>query len=588
MRTLEFLGRADPGKLTIETPVGIVGAELHKNGAVTIDDVPSYRLEKAVTANVSGYGDVTGDIAWGGNWFFLVNDHPFEIEPAAIGELTGFTTAVKNALAASGITGTDGAEIDHIEIFSAAETADSRTSSCARAANTTGVRAGREQAQRPRACSRTGGAERRRDLGPGKRAWKPVRSIGQGGRRSDHSLDPRHRTYRLKGGTYHRPGRSVRIRHSRIILMIYDVAIVGSGIVGAACADRLSAEGLSVCVINGWGKFPPATAAGMGHIVAMDDSEAQFALTSYSQRIWDELSEELPAEAEFGRCGTLWIAADDEEMAEAERKRAFYNERGVAAEMLDEKALREAEPGLRECLPGALLVPGDSVIYQPCAAAFLLQRAVSNGADLLARAIVRSLKEHTVELWDFAEGPVNADTIVVAAGCSSADLVPSLRTRPRKGHLVITGRTNAKVHHQLVELGYLKSAHGTDDDSVAFNIQPRSTGQLLIGSSRQYGSEDDSVDFDIVSRMMKRAIEYFPAAADAYATRIWTGFRPATPDGLPYIGRVPGYKNVFAATGHEGLGITTSLGTAALIADEILGRDSAIPRGPYSPARNDV
>lgn len=367
--------------------------------------------------------------------------------------------------------------------------------------------------------------------------------------------------------------------------MTYDVAIIGAGIVGAACADRLSSEGLSVVIFDSPMELAPATAAGMGHIVVMDDSEAQFALTSYSQKLWNELAEELPPGVEFENCGTLWIAADEAEMAEAERKKVYYNERGVAAEILDEKQLREAEPGLREGLAGALLVPGDSVVYQPVATKFLIDRALANGANLKDwEPAGLSYKGEPEDCW----GDVwRARKVIIAAGCGSPGILKSLKVVPRKGHLVITERTNATVNHQLVELGYLKSAHGTDEDSVAFNIQPRKTGQLLIGSSRQYGSDDPSVDFEIVGRMMKRAVEYFPSAAGLNATRIWTGFRPATPDGLPYIGKVREYDHVFAATGHEGLGITTALGTAALIADEILGRDSAIPREPYSPKRID-
>lgn len=368
--------------------------------------------------------------------------------------------------------------------------------------------------------------------------------------------------------------------------MTYDVVIVGAGIVGAACADRLAAEGLKVCVVSGPSGYAPATAAGMGHIVVMDDSEAQFALTVYSQKLWNELSEELPAEAEFENCGTLWIAADEEEMSEADRKFWKYAEVGLASEMLDERSLRIAEPQLKRGLPGALRVPGDSVVYQPVAAAFLLNRAQTRGAEIVRNEGVSMVVDGLVETWSGER--IETTSIVIAAGCGST-LLPELARvlRPRKGHLVITERTGTRVNHQLVELGYLKSAHGTDEDSVAFNIQPRRTGQLLIGSSRQYGSDDPSVDFEIVGRMMKLAVNYFPSAANAQATRIWTGFRPATPDGLPYIGKVPGYEHVYAATGHEGLGITTSLGTAALIADEILGRESAIPREPYSPGRID-
>ena len=167
----------------------------------------------------------------------------------------------------------------------------------------------------------------------------------------------------------------------------------------------------------------------------------------------------------------------------------------------------------------------------------------------------------------------------------AAKLTPELKIKKRKGHLVITERYPHFARHQLVELGYLKSAHRTDTASVAFNVQPRSTGQVLLGSSRQFDTDGDGVDNGILQRMTARAFRYMPKLKELQAVRIWTGFRPATPDNLPYIGKIPGYKNVYAAAGHEGLGITTSLGTAELLADEIMGREPAISAAPYSPAR---
>lgn len=368
--------------------------------------------------------------------------------------------------------------------------------------------------------------------------------------------------------------------------MSCDVVIIGAGIVGAACADKLTAEGLKVCVIDGPGSHSPATSAGMGHIVVMDDTEAQLQLTKYSQALWNELSDELPQEAEFSRCGTIWIAAGEDELEEAEKKRGLYSEHGIEAVLLDESSLLEAEPGLRKGLAGAVLVPGDSVVYQPAASEFLLRRAVSKGAKLVRNTVISTITDGAAEDWSGER--FEADALVIAAGNESG-LLPELsgKIRPRKGHLVITERLRETVSHQLIELGYTRSAHGSSEESVAFNIQPRKTGQLLIGSSRQYGAENGSVDIEVVRKMMARAIEYYPAAGGAYATRIWTGFRPATEDGLPYIGKIPGCDRTYAATGHEGLGITTSLGTASLIADELLGRNSAIPRGPYSPSRID-
>ena len=122
-------------------------------------------------------------------------------------------------------------------------------------------------------------------------------------------------------------------------------------------------------------------------------------------------------------------------------------------------------------------------------------------------------------------------------------------------------------------------------DSVAFNIQPRKTGQLLIGSSRQYDVDDSAVEKPILTRMLARAIEYLPGLGKLSSLRAWTGFRAATPDKLPLIGPDVEHPRLYLATGHEGLGITTSLATAKLLVDQIMDRKPAIPVAPYLPAR---
>jgi D-hydroxyproline dehydrogenase subunit beta len=362
-----------------------------------------------------------------------------------------------------------------------------------------------------------------------------------------------------------------------------EVVIVGAGIVGAACASELAAEGLRVLVIDEGFPSCGSTGAAMGHIVVMDDSEAQFAITRYSQILWDDLRDQLPPTVEFDPCGTLWVATDEEEMAEVRRKFDYYRERGVNAEILDSQQIRDAEPLLRAPLAGGLRVPGDSVVYPPCAAGFLLQKARHLGARVIHGQPVAAIGKGVARL---ADGTIFAAGFIVnAAGQSAPKLSAGINIKPRKGHLVITDRYPNFLHHQVVELGYLKSAHSLTADSVAFNVQPRKTGQILIGSSRQYGAENSAVDESILARMLQRAFEYMPDLNLLSAIRVWTGFRPATPDKLPLIGPSPEDPSVLVAAGHEGLGITTSLATAKLICSQILGQRPAIPIQPYLPSR---
>ena len=371
------------------------------------------------------------------------------------------------------------------------------------------------------------------------------------------------------------------------------VIVVGAGIVGGACAWQLTRRGFDVTVVESERPGGGATAACMGHVVVMDDSEAQFALGRFSQNLWDELAERLPGSVERDPCGTLWVAEDDEEMAAVHTKHAFYQERGVHSEILDQQSLRQVEPELQHGLLGALRVPGDSVVYPPSAVEWMLDEArrlaeeTSRSFELRVGVGVAKAFDQGVELNDGQR--LSADFVVLSSGSTALDLLPTPlpghAIRPRKGHLVITDRRPGFCRHQLVELGYLKSAHSAGDSSVAFNLQPRATGQMLLGSSRQFGRTDAEVEMPMIQRMVDRGRHFLPRLGELRAVRMWAGFRPATDDHLPLIGPVPEHPSLILAAGHEGLGITTSLGTAFLVAEHLTGAQSSIDPTPYLPSR---
>lgn len=364
-----------------------------------------------------------------------------------------------------------------------------------------------------------------------------------------------------------------------------DVLIVGAGIVGAACAEALSRDGLSVALIDRAGIATGATGAAMGHVVAMPEGDAIYALTRYSQRLWAELKDQLPAQVEYRTPGTLWIAADDHEMSEVHRMHEVHRRAAFASDILSGPDLARLEPNLRPGFAGALHVPGDALISPTDATRFLIERATGRGAQVYtnyARTAYTFVPEgarlHRNQLWP-------AKYCVNACGASAASLTPNLPVRPRKGHLVQTHPSPNYARHQLVELGYLKSVAGNNADSVAFNLHPKANGQMLIGSSRQYDNDNPEIEGDMLQRMLERAYEYMPTLAYLKHAKSWAGFRAATPDKLPLIGPSPTQPNVFLATGHEGLGITTSLATGRLIADLICQRPPAIDPRPFDPAR---
>lgn len=358
-----------------------------------------------------------------------------------------------------------------------------------------------------------------------------------------------------------------------------DVIVIGAGIVGAACAHELARSGLSVLVLDAG--LGGATQAGMGHLVVMDDNPAELTLSHESLKLWHDWAPRMNADCAFSTCGTLWLAANDAEMAVAEDKRRCLQAHGIACELLNADALAAAEPVLRPGLAGALKVSGDSVVYAPSAARWLLAQAPR--AIAFEPAEVTAIEGARVRLADGSWR--SASAVLLAAGTQARRLCPDLPIRPKKGHLAITDRYPGTVHHQLVELGYISNAHHSDGASVAFNVQPRPTGQLLIGSSRQFDTTDPAVEAPMLARMLARALDYLPALAGLNAVRTWTGFRAATPDGLPIIGRHPRQPGLWLAVGHEGLGVTAAPATARLLAAQLTGAALPFDAEPFGMQR---
>ena len=280
-----------------------------------------------------------------------------------------------------------------------------------------------------------------------------------------------------------------------------DAIVVGAGIVGAACAEALARDGWRVTILEETFAASGTTAAGMGHIVVMDDSPEQLALTAYSDRLWRELGLDSDRRSEVERCGTLWIAEDATQLAALEAKREAYAGAGVAT-----RGPRRARPRGRRANAAARARGSASR-----SGGFRRLSARRNARVASSRAIAAEpILREGVRVDELDSGFVRtqagetmrADVVVNAAGARAAQLTPELPIVPRKGHLAITDRTSHVCRHQLVELGYLTSAHSMTTESVAFNLQPRRTGQMLIGSSRELVGWDASINRAVLRRML--------------------------------------------------------------------------------------
>ncbi|MGZ8321255.1 MAG: NAD(P)/FAD-dependent oxidoreductase [Telluria sp.] len=363
----------------------------------------------------------------------------------------------------------------------------------------------------------------------------------------------------------------------------FDAGVIGAGLVGAACAAAMQAEGMSVALVDAGTPGAGVTAAGMGHLVALDESDDELDLCLYSLRLWREFLDRHPGVGEPLRCGTLWVAEDEHQLEEAERRAEKLSRRGWQADLVSAGQLRGLEPELRRGLRGGVRVSGDMVVYPPAVADRLAAEFARKGGTLLTGRRVIELGDGAVLLADGSR--LSAPHVVVAAGAQVGALLPEVPVCGRKGHLAITDRYPGRLSHQVVSMSYGQTEAGSGSLAVAANVQPRATGQWLVGSCRQDGQAGLELDPVALSAVLRTGIALLPCLAGMNIIRAWAGMRPASPDGRPIIGAHPGRTGVWLAAGHEGLGVTTSFATARMLADMVMGRACEISAAPYAPAR---
>jgi glycine/D-amino acid oxidase-like deaminating enzyme len=364
-----------------------------------------------------------------------------------------------------------------------------------------------------------------------------------------------------------------------------DVAVIGAGIVGAACAYELASSGLRVAVVASAG----ATSLGFENLSILDENPGLFALTRYGLSLWDQLVEWLPAECEYWRCGALWVAPDEIQMREARRRSEFFNRERISSELLNPRQVMDAEPGLGQDVAGGLYVADDAFFQTARATEYLLRLAANKGAQTVRQSATR-IREHEVNLEDGSL--LYAGNIVNAAGNDAPALTPGLPFEYSSGHMLAVAAQGRCARHHIVELAAPAEvrfeALQTDGASNhAGNTAGKIAGEMWVGSSYQAAtlSAASQVDPRTVALLLRRAIQMLPAIAQAKPLRSWTILRTTTADGLPLIGRIAGKEGLFVAAAYAEYGPTAALATAKLITDEILLRTPAIDPAPYLPNR---
>jgi len=374
----------------------------------------------------------------------------------------------------------------------------------------------------------------------------------------------------------------------------YDVVVVGAGIVGACCAQRLAAAGLSVCVVDLGPVVSGTTGAGEGNILVSDKEpgpEADLALLSV--RLWHELAEVLPDAVEIDAKGGIIVSSSqtglDTLVAAADRQRAC----GIVADVVDRARLAQLEPHLSPRVLGGVSYPQDMQVQPMLAAAHLLRLARGLGAEVRPRTRMVGIDRAAggrVRGVRTDSGTIACRHVVNAAGTWGSEVaslaggpVPIL---PRRGFILVTEPLPPTVHHKVYGGDYIANVAS---DSAGLETSPvvesTRSGTVLIGASRERVGFDRTVSYDVLGRLAAQAIALFPSLAGARVQRTYRGFRPFCPDHLPVIGPDPRVDGLVHACGHEGAGIGLAPATAELVVQSVTGAVPTIPVEPFSPVR---
>ena len=371
-----------------------------------------------------------------------------------------------------------------------------------------------------------------------------------------------------------------------------DVVVIGGGIIGTCCAYFLSLEGLKVHLVERGGLASGTSGAcqfGIGH---MNEGISRD-LTIASGRLYERLAEQLPLDIEYAKVGNLYIADSPERMRALELTEQSHDGTGMRCELMSEEDLAEFEPSLTDNVFGGLFFPDDAQVQPMLATLGFARAAEEMGATIQTFTDVTGIElssSRAVAAVNTTRGRIATRAVVNAGGAWSAAVgrmvgldVP---VTPRKGHIVVTEPLPRLLNSYWLDATYFEAV-GEEEEAlaVAMVIGQTRSGNMLLGSSREFVGFDRSVSPRAISRMAARCLRFLPCLNGVHAIRTYAGLRPYTPDLLPIIGEAEAVEGFYLATGHEGEGITMGPITGKLVSQLMTGQETDLPLEELSLSR---
>ncbi|HET6423228.1 MAG TPA: glycine oxidase ThiO [Planctomycetaceae bacterium] len=354
-----------------------------------------------------------------------------------------------------------------------------------------------------------------------------------------------------------------------------DVLVIGGGVIGLSIAYELSQHNLSVIVLE-QGQFgQEASWAGAGMLPPGNSAwaatpEARLRSASYDRwPSWvQSLHEATGISTGFVRCGGIMVARHDQDH-EFSQDLSRWNAERLVVESLSPQELRQRFPFLGETMTRGCYLPDVAQVRNPWLIQSLYAACAQRGVTLLAGHAVTTFESdgHRIHSVRTPAGDFSAGQFVIAGGAWSGGMTRQLgidlHVEPVRGQIV------------LLESRPLPCSHVIENGTRY--IVPRPDGRILIGSTEEHVGFDKRTTAGGVTGLLALAQELVPCLAQARVERTWAGLRPYRPGGLPYLGRGPGYDNLFIAAGHYRAGLQLSPITAQLIRELVLGQPASLP-----------
>lgn len=364
-----------------------------------------------------------------------------------------------------------------------------------------------------------------------------------------------------------------------------DVLIIGSGIIGSACARTLAADGLSVTVVDPGPVRGAATGASAGMLAPLVEASEDDPVLALKIRGRDHCSDLVPQLEEesgiavgFWSAGVLHVAFSEDEATELRHRVTWQRQQGFAAEWLSPDEVREIAPGVSDDIIGGSMAPEDGALDPVAFRQALLASAVAAGARIRRRERVTHIDIRDgvvtgVRTNRAAKRGIRCGAVVVAAGCWSGRLhgLPRpLPVEPVRGQMA-SAPWPAGEPPSIVYGGDVYTLYRHD--------------KAIVGSTMEHVGFSTATTKFAIDGLLDSAGRVFPALRKAPLTMKWAGLRPVTPDGNPLVGRDPDVPNLYYATGHGRAGIVLGSLTGELVRDIVIGNEIEYDLSPLDPQR---